>query len=146
MKFLATLSILVAAISCSSKPITLKTHEYHVGDAAKLTVQFVKDKVTRIDIGLLGLSTKEDAVVLKKEDMGCGKGIEAGAITKFGKAVDDPFIVLPKAIFKEFYIVCESPNFGSIVGNAYIEIKKVYSFNNGSPGKVIASDIKLVLK
>lgn len=146
MKFLASLTLLLAIFSCSSKPVELTVREYDVKDAAKLTVQFVKNKSTRLDIGLLGISTKEDAVVLKKEEMGCGKGTEAGKITKFGKVENDPFIVLPKVVFKEFYIVCENPTFATNTGNAYIEIKNVYSFVNGAPGKVLASDIKIELK
>lgn len=146
MRFLTVLTLLLALFSCASKPIPLTVHEYDLKDAAKLTVNFLKDKSDRLDIGLLGISAKEDAVVIKKEEMGCGKGTEVGKITKFGKVTKEPFIILPKSMFLEFYLVCENPNFKITIGNPYIEIKHVYTLTDGLPGKVVASDIKLELK
>lgn len=146
MKLFLLLTSALVLFSCASKPVVLKTHEYDLKDTAKFTVNFLKDKSNRMDIGLLGISTKEDAVVIKKDEIICGKGTEAGVISKFAKAENDPFIVLPKAIFKEFVIVCKNPNFATIIGNAYLEIKNIYAFTDGQPGKVLVSDIKIELK
>jgi hypothetical protein len=146
MKILAVLTLLTGLFSCASKPIPLTIHEYDLKGAAKLTVNHLKQKSSRIDIGLLGISSKEDSVVIRKDEVSCGKGDVIGTVTKFPKVDKVPFIILPKSMFLEFSVICSNPNFSTTPGNVYLEIKNIFALNEGMPGKVLASDIKIELK
>lgn len=146
MKFLSSLALLVVLMSCSSKKVVLKDTQYDLKGQAKLTIQFLKDKSTRADIGILSLSTKEDTVIIKKEEVGCGKGTEPGMISKFLKIESDPFIMIPKSMFKEFILVCSNPNFKQTTGDFYLTFKNLYKLTDGAPGAVLASDVKIELK
>lgn len=146
MKFLMSLTLLAVVASCSSKQVVLEKTDYDLKDKAKVTVQFLKQKSKKYDIGLLGISTKDDAVVIKKEEIGCGKGAEAGIITKFIKIEKEPFIIFSRANFKDFVLVCENQNFKNVEGNVYVSVKNIYSLKDGAPGNVLASDMKIELK
>lgn len=146
MKALSVLALLLVVISCSSKKVVLESTQYDLKDQGKLTVQFLKDKGTRFDIGLLALSTKQDSLVVKKEEIGCGKGAEAGFISKYLKIEKEPFLIISKNTFKEFILVCANDNFKTVEGNVYLTFKNLYKLTDGAPGAAIASDVKIELK
>lgn len=147
MKLLINLSILIILSSCAAKRALLSSNEYNLKDKAKLTVNFLKLKKKAVDIGLVGISTTENGVVIKKTDLECGIGDQIGKISKIEKVTNEPFIILTQNVFKEFIIICRDVTPATNADeNVYLKIKNLYALKNGSPDKVIASDIKIEFK
>lgn len=141
MKAVSLLSLLLL-FSCAGRKIQLKSNDYEISEHARLRVNFLKDEGNNMDVSVSGLSTKPDqAVAIKKEEIGCGKGKEKGFVRKLQK-IKEPYIVLNQTS-KEFIVICDNPNFSDISGNFYLTFKNIYTYTEGMPDKVLASDIKV---
>jgi hypothetical protein len=147
MKKLFSLSLaLLLSASCSSVVIPLQTKEFPVTNAAKLNVLFFKTKSKGFDLALNGSSATGKSVVIRKDEITCGRGETIGVVRGIGK-VSDQYIMLPAESFKEFHVYCGNKEILAATGDYFVKFKNVYDSNNaGQPDKVIASDVMLVLK
>lgn len=147
MKKLFSLSlVLLLSASCSSVVVPLQTKEFIIPNAAKLNVFFFKTKSKGFDLSLNGVSITGKSVVIRKDEVICGRGETVGVIRGIGK-VSDQYIMLPAETYKEFHVYCGNKEILTATGDYFVKIKNVYDSNNaGQPDKVIASDVILVLK
>lgn len=144
MKLISILALL-AVVSCASK-MALKTKEADLKGAAKFTFDFVKDKKKKYDISIIANGYKEENVAINRNDIGCGKGDQPGAIDRLIGIGNEPYITLSSLYIKKFIVVCANDTFKETKGNPYILIKNVYSTKDGKPNSVLASDIKIEIQ
>ena len=149
MKKVLVLSlVLLFSVACSStKTVPLTVTDHTIPGAAKLTVGFFKTKSKGFDLSLRGTSTTGKSVVIRKDEITCGRGETLGNIRGIGKVGNDPYIMLPAESYKEFHVYCGNKEITTAAGEYYVKIKNVYEANiAGQPDKAIASDIMLELK
>lgn len=147
MKKVLSLSLmLLMVVSCSSVIVPLATNDFVVPNAANLKVYFFKTKPKGFDLALNGTSLTGKSVVIRKDEITCGRGSLVGVIRGIGK-VSDSYIMLPAESYKEFHVYCGNKEITTATGDYYVKIKNIYESNNaGQPDKIIASDVMLVLK
>ncbi len=138
--------VLLMTVACTSVIVPLTTHEFVAPQAANLKVNFFKTKPKGFDLALNGTSLTGNSVVIRKDEITCGRGTLVGVIRGIGK-VSDSYIMLPAESFKEFHVYCGNKEITTATGDYYVKIKNIYEANNaGQPDKIIASDVMLVLK
>src|SRR6218665_1472503 len=106
MKTLLAVSLMLVLASCSStKLVQLETKEVVVPKVALLSVLFFKTKSKGFDLAINGTSLTGKSVIIRKDEISCGRGTTYGAIRGIGK-VGEPFIMLPSESIKEFHVYC----------------------------------------
>ncbi|MBY0415846.1 MAG: hypothetical protein K2Q18_16865 [Bdellovibrionales bacterium] len=145
---LRTLSLTLLVASCAGvQNVKLETSEFKVANAARFNVGFFKTKSKGFDVSLSGISLSGKSVVIRKDEISCGRGTTNGVIRGLGKLGNDQFLVLPAETFKEFHVYCGNSEINSAEGNYYVKIKNIYTSNiTGQPEKAIAADVRLELK
>jgi hypothetical protein len=137
---------LLLSMSCSTTTVKLATTKFTVEKTAVLSVFFFKTKQKGFDLSLNGTSLTGKSVVIRKDEISCGRGTTVGVIRGIGK-VSDQYIMLPAESYKEFHVYCGNNEIITATGDFYVKFKNIYESNiAGNPEKVIASDVMLVLK
>lgn len=148
MKKLLSLALvaLIAASCAGTQTVTLQTTEFTVPKTAKFSVFFFKTKGKGFDVALNGTSLTGNSLVIRKDEVSCGRGTTVGVIRGMAK-VGDQYIMLPGESYKEFQVYCGNSEILKAEGEYYVKIKNIYSANiAGQPEKIIASDVRLELK
>ncbi len=142
MKFVSII-FFVFLSSCAVKKLPIKNPEVKANDLIQFNVIFLKQKNNSMDIAVSAISLK-DEVVIKKGDISCGKGNEIGTVAKLIK-VKEPYLYLSKS-FKEFIVVCQNSKFKTTAGEFYLNFLNIHAVEGGLPGKVVASNVKVVFQ
>ncbi len=138
-----TLLVFTLITSCAVKKVPLKSLDADAGNLIKFHVNFLKAKTNTMDISASAIA-KDGDVVIKKEEIECGKGDEVGTVLKL-QHVREPYLFISRS-FKEFVVVCENRNFVNVEGDFYLKFKNIHALEQGMPGKVLASDVKVVFQ
>lgn len=145
MKALLALSLVLLLSACTATKVKLENTDYTVGNAAKFSVLFLKAKTKGFDVSLNSISTGDKSLLVRKDEVSCGKG-EVPGVVKFMKA-SDTYIIIPVGSFKEFIVLCGNKELAKAEGEYYVKIKHLYeSTLDIQLGKVVASDVVVNLK
>ncbi len=145
MKALLVLSLALVLSACTTTKVALEQTEYTAGNAVKFNVLFLKAKSKGFDVSLNSISTLDKTLLVRKDEVSCGKGTVAGVV-KFMKA-SDTYIVIPAVSFKEFIVICANKELATAEGDRFVKIKSIYeSTTDIQPGKVVASNVVVNLK
>ncbi len=140
------LTILLLTACASKKQVSVIDMSFDIAEEkGKLYASFLKNKGYKFDFGTTATSSSETSLIINKKDITCGKGEAAGMVVKYGD-IKGPFIVIPKAKFTKFYIVCKIDT--TLAGDYYVNFEKIYNTKDKEsilPHEVIAEKQKWIL-
>lgn len=140
MKKIILCILLPILCSCASKSIALKDQTLNIDDKATLQALKIKQKKKKFALSMIGTSSSKTPLLVKKEDISCGKGSLSGVLKHMKGG---PNLILKPGTSQEYKLVCNVQT--DVEGDYFVNFAKVYE-TKGKSNKVIQKDLKWILK